>query len=184
MKARLITKQDITQFARPCSADDALVSRCIEEAELFDVRPVIGDALYMDMQAAIAKHQYGTFTDVFDDTFDKAQRLAFIYSGGKYEDKQGDIHIFIGLRSALCYYAYARIVRAGNGLQTRFGYVNKSDEYSTNATLGERTQAYNEAFELADAYMIETKRFLCEMCPELAPKKMRNNRIKLRVIGK
>lgn len=184
MKARLITKQDITQFARPCNADDALVARCIEEAELFDIRPVIGDTLYMDLQAAIEKHQYGTFTDEFDDSFDKQQKVAFLYSGGKYEDKRGDWHIFIGLRSALCYYAYARIVRNGNGTQTRFGYVNKDDAYSSHATTAERMQAYNEAFELADAYMIEVKRFLREMCPELAPNKMKNNRIKLHVIGK
>jgi hypothetical protein len=184
MKSRLITKQDITQYARPCNADDALVNRCIEEAELFDLRVNIGDELYMELQDAIKKHQYGTFTDTFDESFDRASRIAFLYSGGKYQDRDGAWHMFIGVRSALCYYAYARIVRSGSGTQTRFGYVSKEDSYSSHASAADRVQAYNGAFELADAYMIEARRFIREMCPELQQRPMKNNRVKLHVIGK
>jgi hypothetical protein len=62
--------------------------------------------------------------------------------------------------------------------------VNKEDSYSNYASTADRVQAYNEAFELADAYMIEARRFMCEMCPELQQRPMKNNRVKLHVIGK
>ena len=38
----LITREDIDRECRPCNAQDALVDRCIEEAQNLDIIPAIG----------------------------------------------------------------------------------------------------------------------------------------------
>ena len=44
MKDLLITPDEINELARPCSADEDIARRFIEEAEHNDVRPALGDA--------------------------------------------------------------------------------------------------------------------------------------------
>ena len=43
----LISREDIDKECRPCNAQDALVDRCIEEAQNLDIIPVIGADWWM-----------------------------------------------------------------------------------------------------------------------------------------
>ena len=114
----LISREDIDKECRPCNAQDALVDRCIEEAQNLDIIPAIG----ADWWLRILNRE--------DDA--DAMQLWF---GGIYTDTCNQSHIFAGLRKALLYYAYARVVRSSGGVSTRFDFVVKADQYSDSADL-------------------------------------------------
>ena len=161
----LISREDIDRECRPCNAQDALVDRCIEEAQNLDIIPAIGADWWLR---------------VLDRNDDAVATL--LWEGGIYRDTCGNAHIFAGLRKALLYYAYARIVRSSGGVSTRFDFVVKADQYSDSADLQAKTQAYNEAFANADNYKVQCLAYLntSETC---CKRKMVNNRLSVKKIG-
>ena len=161
----LISREDIDRECRPCNAQDALVDRCIEEAQNLDIIPAIGADWWLR---------------VLDRNDDAVATL--LWEGGIYRDTCGNAHIFAGLRKALLYYAYGRIVRSSGGVSTRFDFVVKADQYSDSADLQAKVQAYNEAFANADNYKAQCLAFLntSETC---CKRKLVNNRISIKKIG-
>ena len=161
----LITREDIDRECRPCNAQDALVDRCIEEAQNLDIIPAIGADWWLR---------------VLDRNDDAVATL--LWEGGIYQDTCGNAHIFAGLRKALLYYAYGRIVRSSGGVATRFDFVVKADQYSDSADLQAKVQAYNEAFANADTYKAQCLAYLntSETC---CKRKMVNNRLSVKKIG-
>lgn len=145
MQTYLITTDEVGTLTRGMSvyvASDKIESY-IREAENMDVRPALGDALFLDIKAEPDKYQ-------------------LLLSGGEYEAKCGGKRLLVGLKSALAYYSYARLVKNGDGNVTRFGYVNKDDEYSSRPEFREKLQAYNDAFDVASRYMKECVDYLNE----------------------
>ena len=161
----LITREDIDRECRPCNAQDALVDRCIEEAQNLDIIPAIGADWWLR---------------VLDRNDDAVATL--LWEGGIYRDTCGNAHIFAGLRKALLYYAYGRIVRSSGGVSTRFDFVVKADQYSDSADLQAKVQAYNEAFSNADTYKAQCLAYLntSETC---CKRKLVNNRLSVKKIG-
>lgn len=164
--APLITREDIDKECRPCSAQDALVDRCIEEAQNIDIIPTIG----ADWWLRILNR-------------DEDAVATMLWEGGIYKDTCGQAHIFAGLRKALLYYSYARVVRSSGGVSTRFDFVVKADQYSDSADLKAKVQAYNEAFATADSYKAQALAYLntSEVC---CKRKITNNRLSVKKIGK
>lgn len=163
--ALLVTREDINKEVRPTSADEALVDRCIEEAQNLDIIPAIGAEWWLRV---VGRN---------DDAV-----AALLWEGGIYKDTCGNAHIFAGLRKALLYYAYARLVRSQGGVSTRFDFVVKADQYSDSADLQAKVQAYNEAFANADTYKAQCLAYLntSEVC---CKRKMVNNRLSVKKIG-
>jgi len=161
----LITREDIDRECRPCNAQDALVDRCIEEAQNLDIIPAIGADWWLR---------------VLERNDDAVAQL--LWDGGIYKDNCGNSHIFAGLRKALLYYSYARVVRSSGGVSTRFDFVVKADQYSDSADLQAKVQAYNEAFANADNYKAQCLAYLntSETC---CKRKMINNRLSVKKIG-
>ena len=162
----LITREDIDKECRPCNAQDALVDRCIEEAQNLDIIPAIGAEWWLRV---LNRDEDGV--------------ALLLWEGGIYRDTCGNAHIFAGLRKALLYYAYGRIVRSSGGVSTRFDFVVKADQYSDSADLQAKVQAYNEAFANADNYKAQCLAYLntSESC---CKRKIVNNRLSVKKIGK
>ena len=130
----LISRRDIDELARPCLSDDREAEVYIIEAERIDVAPQIGVDLYLAI-----KSDPKDYEDVL--------------KGGTYKDAFGKTHVFAGLRVALAYYAYARIVKNGGHVASRFGFTEKRDEYSNHVELKQRTAEANDAYAVAVEYM-------------------------------
>ena len=137
MQQLLLTSDEVSKLARGVSmhVDNDKIDIYIRESENIDLKPALGDALFIDLH-------------------DHPENYKLLLEGGKYEDECG-VHVLVGLKSALAYYAYARLVKNGDGNVTRFGFVNKADEYSSRPDSKERVMAYNDAFSVADSYMKE-----------------------------
>ena len=136
----IITVEEIGTLARPCTIDEDIAVRYIEEAELQDVKSILGDALF-----------YAVAGD--------ADKYAELLNGGTYESG-GVRYGFAGLKTALAYYAWARMVKSAVNHLTRFGYVSKNDDYSHAVDWKERQAAYNDAYAVADGYMQECVAYL------------------------
>jgi hypothetical protein len=163
----IITPSEISAYARPCDADEDSVDRAIEEAESMDIRPKIGDALFL---------QLGQHTE-----------FSRLLEGGDYKDSKGETHLFQGLKAATAYYAWGRLVKSATSHLTRFGFVEKKDDYSQQTEWKERQVAYNDAFAVADKYMTEIADYM-QSQPQIFEKytlqgEMKANRVIVRIIG-
>lgn len=162
-----VTREDICEGVRPTSADEALVNRCIEEAQNLDIIPTFGAEWWLR---------------VLDRENDAVAQL--LWDGGLYTDTEGNAKLFAGLKKCLLYYSYARLVRTQGGTSTRFDFVVKADQYSDSADLKAKTQAYNEAFATADGYKAQCLLFINEgdACNK-GRKRLVNNRLAVKKIG-
>ena len=169
MQAHLITTDDVSALSRGMSVhvDDGKVEVYLTEAENMDVKPALGDALFLDVR-------------------DNPGKYELLLEGGTYETGCGEKRLFSGLKVALAYYAYARIVKNGDGNVTRYGFVNKENEYGSHPEYKERLMAYNDAFDVAARYMKECLDYLNEnkkSFPTFRRGKVRTNGTNYKVMG-
>lgn len=166
----LITYEAISLLARPCTTDRDMAEAMIAEAQRVEIKPRLGDALYIKLLEEVPESRFDT-----------------LLNGGTWKDCCGD-HLLTGVKTALAYYALARIVRDGNIQATTYGAVVKDDQYSADAERTERQRQYRELFSQADGYMAEALAYLSKNCtafPEYkAPGNMRSNRTTIKIIGK
>lgn len=168
--ANLITYEEIGALSRPCSTDRDIAEALVAEAQRLDIRPRIGDELYVNL----ISHNY------------QDERLIKLLEGTQWHDGC-EVRCLTGLKTALAYYAMARITRDGNITPTTYGAVIKDDQYSQEAERSERQRYYRELFSIADSYMAEVIEFLnrnCSLYPEYKKRKIKNNRTSIRIIGK
>lgn len=130
----MITPEEVGLLARPISQhiDHAQLSAYITEAEQLIIRPAIGDYLFGNVK--VNTEYYG-----------------IILNGGK--DVYGNV--CGGLRKALAYYVYARFIKEGATIATRFGAVEKTDEYSARIEQDRKNEIYRECTAVADTYLQE-----------------------------
>lgn len=166
----LITYEEISALARPCSTDREMAEAMIAEAQRVEIKPRLGDALYLKLMED-----------------DLADPYRLLLEGGRWSSPCG-AQLLTGVKTALAYYALARIVRDGNIQATTYGAVVKDDQYSADAERAERQRQYRELFSQADGYLAEAINYLAANCaafPEYKVRgKMRSNRTTIRIIGK
>lgn len=163
----IIEPHEVALLSRPCDCDDDVIRRAIEEAELLDIKPRLGDALFLRLT-----------TDV---KFDR------LMNGGEYTDKNGRQFVFAGLKRTLAYYVWARLVKTSTNRLTRFGYVVKDDEHSHSSEWKERQVAYNDAFAVADGYFKQCFAYMLanpDIFADYTKKGViKSNRVKFKIIG-
>lgn len=170
MQQYLITTSEVATLSRGMSVhiDEDKIETYIRESESIDIKSALGDELYLDVKEHPEKYE-------------------LLLDGGTYGDNRGEKKMFMGIKTALAYYTYARIVKNGDGNVTRYGFVQKEDEYSSRPDIKEKVMAYNDAFSIADRYLKECVLFLNEKNDEYPLYKglgmMKVNRIKSKLIG-
>lgn len=132
----LITPEELSKLTRMSYIDDDKARCFIDEAEQNDVRSKLGDPLY------------GYICSHVDDLYD-------LLAGCTYETQCGDTRYHAGLKKALAYYAYSRLIVGGNIELTRAGMVNRDSDYSYHSDIGERQQTSRETAAIADRYLNE-----------------------------
>lgn len=167
----LITYEEISSLARPCSTDKEMAEAMIAEAQRMDVRPCLGDALYLKLTEE-----------------NLAEPYTIILEGGTGTGSCGKPRIVTGVKTALAYYTLARLTRDGNIRTSTYGAVVKDDQYSVEAEQAERSRQYRELFSQADRYMAEVVGYIrdnCRSIPEYDQQgRMTSNRVTFKIIGK
>lgn len=134
----LITPEEVSKYGRPIGAktDEDKLTAYIIEAEQMNVKPVLGDELFLSIL----------------DKGEDDELLSMLLSGGTYEH-DGQLFSFAGLRAAMSYYVFAKYLMVGDFNATRFGVVMKDDNYSTRISSAERSNAYSDTLEVANCYL-------------------------------
>lgn len=136
----IIQPQDITTLCRFTDMDDEDLSRFIETAENVDLKIQLGCELLDKIQA-------------------HPEEYAKLLDGGRYEDKDGTIFTFSGLKKALAFYAYSRAAKQGTEILTRTGLVDKLNDYSQKSDQKNREIVAKETRDVADYYMREVLQY-------------------------
>jgi hypothetical protein len=150
----LLTTIELRTLGRPIGkvADDKLTA-FITEAEQLHVKPILGDELFLELQKEVEN----------TDEDNSNTNLQMLLSGGTYYINQGceneTIRSFQGLKTAIAYFVYAQNLMVGDIESTRFGSVIKNGDYSTHVSSKERSDAYNNTLEIANAYLKECVEF-------------------------
>lgn len=133
-----ITPQDISLLARPCYADEAKVLAYIYEAEQNNIKTKIGDDLFLRL---------------------KDGENPLLLEGGIYE-KNGKRYQLNGIKKALAYYAYSRLLESGSVNLTRQGVVNRRSDDANAVNEDNIIKISRETYAIADRYMQEVMDYL------------------------
>lgn len=170
MQQYLITTEEVSKLSRDMSIhlDNSKIETYIRESENIDIKSALGDALFLDVK-------------------EHPEKYDILLNGGEYDSECGIKRYLIGLKTALAYYTYARIVKNGDGNVSRFGFVNKESEYSSRPDIKEKVMTYNDTFNVADRYLKECVRYLND-CKNDFPLyngrgNLKANRTVFRIIG-
>lgn len=166
----MITIDDIRQVRQiAANIKDERVEIYIREAELLDIEPVIGAELYEQLTNVGEIVLDEDNTALLDETGDNAIVVADenelplneykLLNGGYYQDCAGVKHRFVGIKTALAYFAYARFVRNHSTAVTPFGVVNKLGDESSNADSRTIAAVSADARRIGESYLADAMKF-------------------------
>lgn len=133
----------------------------IEEVEQLYIKPSLGDELFLAL--------------LFRDYDASDKRYNILLDGGTYREEKKtcgcpesveeteddeenalpDTKYLMGLRTAISYFVYAQNIMTGDFQSTRYGMVVKENEFSSHLSSKDRSDAYNNALEVANNYLRE-----------------------------
>lgn len=143
----LITKADMVPYAQVAihAREEAMLQPHILAAQNVDVKPVIGGALWYD----ILENPYTALNQKLID-------------GGTYTNTSGQTFHFQGIKAALACFAYARYILSKNAVDTPFGMVAKTSDYSVQADSKILLNIASEKRSEGSAYLHECMAYLNE----------------------
>lgn len=135
---------EFKQLARPTSVhiDEQEVEAYIREAEDIKIKPAIGVTLFNKL------------ADATTDAALTAEEL-ILFKGGAYTSPCGcdTDKECAGLKRAVAYLAYARMIAANGGIVTRTGYYQHDDSYASRVDDKNRANARRDVQNMADYYL-------------------------------
>lgn len=150
MITNLITKADLDnyKYIADSARNVASFPQFVSEAQLFDVKYWLGDALLMEIigQAATTPQTISVANQTLLDGG------TYVYNGCTYH--------FQGLKAAIVYYAFARMTNRISFNYTAAGIVLKDSDLSTPATTKDIQRLETEARLMGDAIKCEIQDFL------------------------
>lgn len=140
----LIGKGDFEPYVQVSTnlKDDRFLAPHILQAQNLDVKPVLGNPLWTDLLKNYTTDDYQT-----------------LLNGGEYTAEGLEVS-FQGLKAAIASFAYARYIYARNAVDTPFGMVTKTSEYTQAVDLKTLTQVANFARNSGEQYLQECLNFL------------------------
>ena len=134
----------------PQITDPAKFQRAIREAQQFDLRPLLGDALYYELV-----NNYNP-----DDSGGPDDKYLKLVDGEQYQDSQDQTIIFSGLRMVIKYYAYARLISGQQINVTSHSVTRKLSDYSEPVDGKTIAMEVSSARNGAASYWDEAKKYL------------------------
>lgn len=165
----LITRNEIETLSRPISVhiNDLDIRTFIDETEQMDIIPSIGSELYLDLQTNLDNSKYKILLD-----------------GGVYLGRDGKKRIFKGLKVAMSYYVYARLLKNDGRIFSESGFLSHNDEYGTKPDDKQKYASYNDALNVAKRYLADVLEYLKSTDSTFSKKAtVKNNGTRIKVIG-
>lgn len=129
----LLKPKEISLLARPIFTDESKTLMYIQEAEQNNIKTILGDDLFLRLKAGEEK---------------------LLLNGGTYQ-RGGKNYYLNGVKKALAYYTYSRLIESSSVNLTRQGAVNRRSDSSDEASREDLIRASRETYAIADRYMEE-----------------------------
>ena len=141
----LINRNDMIPYCQVAihSREEEMLQPHILASQLVDIKAVLGNALYTDMVA-----------NRYDDKY------KLLLEGGTYTNQNNNVVTFQGLKASISCYTYARYMLSKNAVDTPFGMVAKTNEYSEKADASIIQSIASAKRSEATAYMNECIEFI------------------------
>lgn len=161
-QAHLITVEVLRSKGRPLGrVSNEQLEAYIEEVEQLYIKPTLGDKLFLTLifhNYDEADLRYGTLLD--GGTYREEEKECGCSSVPEEveeneEEELPDTRYLTGLRTAISYFVYAQNIMTGDFQSTRYGMVMKENDYSSHLSSKDRSDAYNNALEVANNYLRE-----------------------------
>lgn len=139
----LITKAVVAaKLQTAIGYNDTEFNTFINEAQEFDLKPLVQENFYFDLLAKRAEAKWKKLID-----------------GGTYEFEGREFN-FQGLATVLSYFTYARFVMNSNAVSSSHGFVIKTTPNSIPLPLEERRNFYYKRREEANSMLADVKKFI------------------------
>lgn len=139
----LINKNDVSRYNQISkSATSDLIDQSIEDAELLDLKPLLGELLYNDL---VANSTSAIYKDLLN---------------GKSYSYDDNNYITKGLKPVLAKFTYARYIPFSGDKDTPFGLVEKTNQYSRHSEFTKKKAKAKLAEQTAYEYFKVVKDFL------------------------
>lgn len=137
--------------------DSAQLEAYIEEVEQMFIKPSLGDELFLKLLFGNYNHEdirYKILLDggLYGDDIADSVTLSELSDDTTERETYGNRYL-TGLKTAISYYVYAQNIMTGDYQSTRYGMVVKQNDYSNPLSSKERSDAYNNALEVANDYL-------------------------------
>ena len=138
---RLINKSDIIDVRQISkSVSEGIINNFIDEAQLLDLKPLIGENLYQEIVLNTSNYH------------DLLNEITYNYNGSQLTS--------CGLKKVLIHFAYARYVMNGSTTDTPFGMVEKQFQDGRNIERTSKKEIYKYNQQIAFQYWQEVERYL------------------------
>ena len=139
----ILQPNEVGLLSRPISKhiDNDKLAACIDEVERLEVKPMIGYTLIKELKYHPENH-------------------VILLKGGEYETLDGEVSDIAGLKKAIAYYVYARLLTMVDHNVTRYGLVNKENDDSNRVSWAEKNKEIQNAIETANCYMKEIVEYM------------------------
>lgn len=182
-RKQLITVEQFRALARPTSVhlDQDEVNAYIRECEDSNIIPAIG---WERFKAATGLGDWGSsvMADFTPDVF---------LDGGEYEVKNHcncegetkETKYTSGIRKALAYFVYARLLRADGTIVSRAGGMRHRDDYSDHVKDVSSNNQYDDAMNMAQSYLTDALLYLKAYTKQGEVKQPADRRVQIKAIG-
>ncbi len=150
----LITPEQFRKLARPVSihVDNLEIQQFVRECEDMFIIPAV----------TWANFKCATVTNTWDDFFDGTFSSTVFLDGGEYDPAEAEcgceegagMRYCNGLRKALAYFVYAKMLRNDGNILARAGAMQHIDQYAYH-TNDASLKRYNDTMSIAERYLGE-----------------------------
>ena len=140
----LLDTEELKELGRPIGdVRENKLQAYLNEVEQTIVKPAIGDALFLALH---------------NEDIEPESDHDILLNGGEWTGAacgcaDDGVHFFAGLKTAISYFVYAKLLMTGDIESTRYGFVQKEGAYSQSISQQQRVAAYNDAMEVGNAHL-------------------------------
>lgn len=142
----IVTEAELRERCRPFSQNYSAerVAPAVLESQQADIKPQVGDTLFVRLLSPeyAGAEPYKTFLE-----------------GGVYTPCCGGQAVFDGLKTALAYYAYARLITSNVNYLGTTGLRTAVDNTAVKAEYDERERVRLDVRRMAESYMADALRY-------------------------
>ena len=173
-RRHILTAGELKGYVRPISrhVDDEELETFIRECEDTVIIPAIG---------------LKRFKELCGEENQSGDENRILLCGGEYKNRKGELKQCVGLKAALSYFTYAKMIMSDGTILTRTGLMQHNDSYAERSDDKNRVRRYNDVMNVAEEYLSTCLAYLASLnkvcCGNAEAGRVKGTRVRIHAIG-